>query len=106
MRLSSDEVKSLARAAGFQLAGVTTADPVAESQYYAQWLAQGYAAEMTYLYGHRAGMRLDVRALLPSARSVICLGLLYNTPLPYSTEWDLEAAPGSPDTLGATTITI
>ena len=84
------QVKSLARATGFQLAGITTADPVADSLHYAQWLAQGYAGEMSYLYGRRAEMRADVRTLLPSARSVICLGLLYNTPVPYSTEWDLD----------------
>jgi epoxyqueuosine reductase len=87
----SQLVKSLAHAAGFDLAGVTAADPVAESRYYAQWLAEGHAAGMTYLYGRRAGLRADVRALLPSARSVICVGLLYNTPIPYSTEWNLEA---------------
>lgn len=85
--LQSAEVKSLARAAGFDLAGITSADPVAEAEYYNEWLAQGYGGEMGYLYGRRAELRRDVRGLLPSARSVICLGLLYNTPLPYSTKW-------------------
>ncbi len=88
--LTSRAVKDLAREAGFDLAGVTTADPVAESQYYAQWLAQGCAGEMTYLYGRRAELRCDVRSLLPSARSVLCLGVLYNAPLPYSTQYDLH----------------
>src|SRR5208337_2470426 len=30
--------------------------------------------------------RFDPRLVLPSAKSVICVGLIYNTPLPYSTE--------------------
>src|SRR2546425_9370949 len=61
---------------GFDLIGITNADPPAEAEYFAEWLAQGYAGEMGYLYGRRAAMRADVRTLLPSARSVICLGLV------------------------------
>lgn len=39
---------------------------------------------MRYLTDHRAGVRADPRHLLPSARSVICVGKLYNGPQPYS----------------------
>src|SRR2546422_692752 len=85
--LSSASVKGLGRECGSDLIGITNADPPAEAEYFAEWLAQGYAGEMGYLYGRRAAMRADVRTLLPSARSVICLGLVYNTPLPYSTRW-------------------
>ena len=88
--VDSAKVKDLARACGFDLAGITAADPPAEAAYYARWLAQGYAGEMQYLYGRRGEMRADVRTLLPSARSVISLGLLYNAPLPYSTKWNLQ----------------
>jgi epoxyqueuosine reductase len=42
---------------------------------------------MTYLTDRRAGIREDVRNLLPSCRSVICVGKLYNSPRPYSTEF-------------------
>jgi len=87
--VTSATVKSLAHSAGFHLAGVTSALPLAEARYYAQWLAQGYGAGMTYLHGRRAEMRADPRTLLPSARSILCLGMLYNTPLPYSTQFDL-----------------
>ncbi len=82
--LNSETVRNLALDCGFGLAGITTAEPPAEANYYTQWLARGFAGEMSYLYGRRAAMRGDVRSLLPSARSVICLGLLYNTPVPYS----------------------
>jgi epoxyqueuosine reductase len=37
------------------------------------------AGEMRYLTDRRANVRGDVRNLLPSARSVICVGKLYNT---------------------------
>ena len=86
-KLDSATVKSLARERGFQLAGITGAEPAGEAEYFFQWLAQGYAGEMGYLDGRRADMRADVRRLMPSARAVLCLGLVYNTPLPYSTCW-------------------
>ena len=37
------------------------------------------AGEMRYLTDRRAELRRDPRNLLPSARSVICVGKLYNT---------------------------
>jgi epoxyqueuosine reductase len=40
------------------------------------------AGEMRYLTDRRAELRRDVRNLLPNARSVICVGKLYNTPDP------------------------
>jgi len=35
---------------------------------------------MGYLTDHRADIRADPRRLLPSARSIICIGKLYNGP--------------------------
>ena len=43
---------------------------------------------MRYLTDRRAAVRDDPRHLLPSARSVICVGKLYNAPWPYSTQFD------------------
>jgi epoxyqueuosine reductase len=43
---------------------------------------------MGYLTDRRAGVRADPRRLLPSAKSVICVGKLYNGPEPYSTHLD------------------
>jgi epoxyqueuosine reductase len=42
---------------------------------------------MRYLTDRRAGVREDPRNLLPSARSIVCVGKLYNTPWPYSTRF-------------------
>jgi epoxyqueuosine reductase len=72
-------VKTLARACGFELAGVAPAEPVPDADRFERWLSHGMAGEMKYLTDHRAQVRLDVKRLLPSARSVICVGKLYNT---------------------------
>ncbi len=60
---------------------------------------------MRYLTDRRAAMRDDPRHLLPSARSVICVGKLYNAPQPYSTASTTPNWPGSRATPGATIIT-
>ena len=44
------------------------------------------AGAMGYLTDHRAGIRADPRLLLPTARSIISVGKLYNGPEPRSTE--------------------
>jgi epoxyqueuosine reductase len=76
-------VETVTRAAhecGFELVGVAAAGPVGDFPRYERWVAAGHAGQMRYLTDHRAQMRADVRHLLPSARSVICVGKLYNTP--------------------------
>jgi len=78
-------IRQLALECGFELAGVAAAIPLAEAAYYHQWVGAGYAGEMRYLTDRRAAVRDDPRSLLPSARSVICVGKLYNGPEPYST---------------------
>ena len=77
--MRSETIKQLARECGFELVGVTTADPPADFARYQDWVAGGMAGEMRYLTDRRGGVRQDVRNLLPSARSVICVGKLYNT---------------------------
>ena len=78
--MRAEEVKRLARDCGFDLVGVARAEPVSEAAYYREWVRAGMAAEMSYLTGHRAGLRNDPRNLLPSARSILCVGKLYNGP--------------------------
>jgi epoxyqueuosine reductase len=68
----------VARECGFELAGIAPADPPEDFWRYESWVAQGFAGEMRYLADRRAEVRRDVRALLPNARSVICVGKLYN----------------------------
>jgi epoxyqueuosine reductase len=84
-RVNSELILQLAHDCGFELAGVAPAIPLEESSYYHEWVTAGYAGEMRYLTDRRAELRNDPRHLLPSAKSVICAGKLYNGPEPYST---------------------
>ncbi len=61
------------------MAGLTPALPHADYQMYRSWVEDGMAAGMTYLTDHRAGVRADPRHLLPSAKTMLCVGKLYNT---------------------------
>jgi epoxyqueuosine reductase len=80
--LSGATVKAVARECGFELAGIAATGPVEDFARYQAWVDEGHAGEMRYLTDHRAQIRNDVRNLLPTARSVICVGKLYNAPDP------------------------
>ena len=56
-----------------------------ELSFLREWLDRGYAGEMAYMQ-RSADRRSDVRQIMPSARTVISLGTLYNTERPFSTE--------------------
>ena len=85
--MTSAEIRELARACGFELAGVAAALPTADRERNRAWVDAGFAGEMGYLTGRRADVRDDPRNLLASARSIVCVGRLYNTPWPYSTRY-------------------
>ena len=78
-------IKERARTSGFDLCGIAPVESFPELQALRSWLDAGYAGEMHYLH-RTADRRLDVRAVLPSAQSVIVLGTVYNTDRPYSNE--------------------
>jgi epoxyqueuosine reductase len=86
---SGDAIRAMARECGFELAGIAPAAPAPDFARYNEWLAAGFAGEMGYLHGHRGQLREDACGLLPAAQSVICVGKLYNAPLPYSTAFAL-----------------
>jgi epoxyqueuosine reductase len=76
-------VKRIARECGFELAGVARAEPTEQTTEdfgrLERWAAGGMAGEMRYMSDRRMELRRDPRSLLASARSVICVGKLYNT---------------------------
>ena len=78
------EVKERAAANGFDLCGIASAGDYPELGFLREWIARGFHGDMHYME-RTAERRADVRAVLPSARSVIVLGTVYNTPHPYST---------------------
>jgi epoxyqueuosine reductase len=85
--VTAAEIKRLARDCGFELAGVTPAEPLPDdSRRYLDWVERGMAGAMGYLTDRRATVRTDPKRLLASARSIICVGKLYNGPQPRSTE--------------------
>jgi epoxyqueuosine reductase len=83
MVVTSNSVKAKARELGFDVCGVAPAGDHPELRFFAEWLARGYSGTMAYL-PRSAERRQDVRRVLPSARSVIVTGTLYNTDRPYS----------------------
>ena len=76
---------------GFDLFGVTPADPLAGAEFYARWVALGFAGRMSWLERNLEG-RADPRKRVPGARSVICLGMHYDPP----DSAEPEAVPGRP----------
>src|SRR5690349_20283198 len=76
--MNADRIKSHARSLGFDLVGVAGVGPTPEALFYPEWLERGYAGEMQYLE-RQAPARLDVRQVLPDARSVIVCAVNYNT---------------------------
>ena len=83
--LDSEGVKQHAKELGFDLCGIAPVGAFPELGFLREWLDRGYAGNMGYL-PRTAKIRADVRRIMPSARSVIMTGTVYNTPVPYSTE--------------------
>src|SRR6516164_993875 len=79
----SATVKQRALEVGFDLAGVAPLAARKDLEFARAWVERGFGGEMRYLQNPK---RDDPRHLLPSAKSMVCVGLVYNAPLPYSTE--------------------
>lgn len=75
-------VKAEARAAGFDLCGVATAAPFAlEGRALAEWVAQGYHGEMTYM-SRNALRSPSPAAVVPDVRSLVVVALYYGDAVP------------------------
>ena len=81
--LSGRTIKERALELGFDLAGIAPLEVWRDLEFSRQWVEKGFNGEMHYLENPK---RFDPLLVLPSAKSVICVGLVYNAPLPYSTE--------------------
>jgi epoxyqueuosine reductase len=76
----TDDIKRRAADLGFDLAGITPAEPLTrEGELLAEWLARGYHATMRWMERNR-DRRTDPRTIVEGARSVISLGMNYYTP--------------------------
>jgi len=76
--LTSASIKSRARELSFDLCGIARADRHPKLARLTEWLDQGRAGDMRYLHESR-DERLDPAQVLRSARSVVSLGVVYNT---------------------------
>jgi epoxyqueuosine reductase len=82
--LTAPAVKAKAVEVGFDLCGIAPAIAHPKLSRLSTWIAEGRAGDMQYL-SDSLGERSDVTVMLPTARSVISLGCVYNTTAPYST---------------------
>jgi epoxyqueuosine reductase len=81
-------VKSAARRAGFELAGIAPAADSPELQSFPEWIAAGHAGEMKYMESRDEQgslKRASLSRVAPWANSVIVCAINYNTDHPYST---------------------
>ncbi|MCX7824430.1 MAG: tRNA epoxyqueuosine(34) reductase QueG, partial [Verrucomicrobiae bacterium] len=78
------KIKEKACALGFDLVGITTADPSAHAAFFKQWLADGRHGEMAYL-ARRVERRANPVLLLPGAKSFVVVAMNYHAALSPST---------------------
>src|SRR5436190_20892239 len=83
MSLSASAVKARGRSVGFDLCGIARAARVPKLDRLESWIAEGRAGEMTYLRDSVVE-RVDLAQVLSSVRSIVSVGVLYNTDQPYS----------------------
>ncbi len=77
--LTASFVKSQAREVGFDLCGIASAQAHPRLHRLAAWVASGFAGDMTYLE-RSLDERMNPASVLPTVRSVISLGVIYNSP--------------------------
>jgi epoxyqueuosine reductase len=76
----AQRICSRARELGFDLVGLAAAAPPPHLAAYREWVAHGYHGEMGYLARpERVARREDPCMILPSTRSIVCVGANYYT---------------------------
>lgn len=80
-------IKTKAVDIGFDLVGITTAEPIrmTDRRYFEQWLFEGKAGDMAYLYRNME-KRFDPSKLLIGARSIVCVAVKYDPCSPLNTD--------------------
>ncbi|MGB0714458.1 MAG: tRNA epoxyqueuosine(34) reductase QueG [Phycisphaerae bacterium] len=68
---------------GIHGVGITSARPIGRGEFLRDWLAKGYAGEMSYLHRY-ADLRVDPQRLLDGAKSVVVFAQNYHQPTPSS----------------------
>src|SRR5690349_8137041 len=82
----AEELKAQARALGFHLVGITSPAPFEQAELdITRWLDDGHNGEMAWMNEARMRLATHPDELLPDARSLVVVGVMYRTE---------EAAPG------------
>jgi epoxyqueuosine reductase len=76
--LSADLVREKAIELGFDVVGFAPAGPTPGANTFLDWLSKGYAGELAYL-AREPDKRTDPRNVLSDTRTVIVVGLSYDT---------------------------
>ena len=71
---AESELKERARQLGFERCGIAPSTPADGFERLQEWLARGYAGEMTYM-GSLAEARRDPISILPDVKSVVMLAM-------------------------------
>ncbi len=83
MVLSSEALKSRARELGFNLVGLTRAEPSPQLDAYFRWIDAGMHGSMGYMARpDRQARRRDLNVILPGVKSLIVVGLDYRADVP------------------------
>src|SRR5262245_24729677 len=73
-----ERIKEEAHRLGFELVGITTAEPAETGEQYAEWVAAGHAGEMGYMT-RDPDRRRHPAEVMPGARSIVVVGMNYNS---------------------------
>ena len=78
MRLTAARLEEKARELGFNLCGITPAQPSPTLSAYLRWIQRGMQGEMRYMARpDRVRRRQDLREIMPGAKSLILVGMDY-----------------------------
>src|SRR5688572_12376764 len=84
LKVRTEQVRAFARELGFDAVGFAAAERMDdEGVRLEDWLERGYHGSMEWL-ARNTDRRIDVRAILPSAKSVIVVARNYYTPHEHS----------------------
>jgi epoxyqueuosine reductase len=82
LELLAAEIKAEARAAGFDLCGISTSAPfVPEGRALSEWVARDYHGEMAYM-ARNAPRSPDPQNVVPDVRALVVVGLYYGEAVP------------------------
>ena len=80
MIFSAEKIKAKAVELGFNLVGITRAEPSPQLAAYERWVAAGMQGEMGYMARpDRMERRRDLTVMLPGAQSMVVVGMDYRT---------------------------